>query len=84
MRELFLPFSPDPPIGLLSGYKCEVQGPVCPPQAICILPSFTLCALQPTFTAAVTSSSAAAARRFRRPWRERARSFLRMCGLVPR
>jgi hypothetical protein len=40
MRELFLPFLPDPPVGLPSGYKCEVRGPVCPshrPFAFCPL-----------------------------------------------
>jgi hypothetical protein len=31
MRELFLPFSPDSPVGLPWGYKYEVRGPMCPP-----------------------------------------------------
>jgi hypothetical protein len=30
MRELFLPFSLDPPVGLPYGYKYEVRGPMCP------------------------------------------------------
>jgi hypothetical protein len=34
MRKLFQPFCP--PVGLLSGYKCEVRGAVFPLQAICV------------------------------------------------
>jgi hypothetical protein len=35
-------FSPDPPVGLPSGYKCEVRGPVFPLQAICVSVPFLL------------------------------------------
>jgi hypothetical protein len=34
MQKLFLPFRP--PVGLPSGYKCEVWGSVFPLQAICV------------------------------------------------
>jgi hypothetical protein len=64
MRELFLPFRQIRPLVFHRGISTRSEVPCAPPQAICVLPSFSLCALQPPFTAAVTSSSAAAARLF--------------------
>jgi hypothetical protein len=64
MREVFLPFRRIRPLVFHRGISTRSGVPCAPHRLFAFLPSFSLCALQPPFTAAVTSSSAAAARLF--------------------